>query len=184
VKRRSNLRLWLRLHVRLCKRCTWRFSPLNAGSRQQSFVGLLQILDEFLFFASSSKCLVPKDHAEVCAIARAVILTGVTGRNGYPDRYNQAFAFSAILYSASLRHPLRSAFRLARERSGLPRFGSITKSVRSRLDAVTQDVHDTGTMNLYTSHLPFGYSVSASCAVYTMTARERRFRYLDHTIRS
>jgi hypothetical protein len=135
VKRRSNLRLWLRLHVRLCKRCTWRFSPLNAGSRQQSFVGLLQILDEFLFFASSSKCLVPKDHAEVCAIARAVILTGVTGRNGYPDRYNQAFAFSAILYSASLRHPLRSAFRLARERSGLPRFGSITKSVRSRLDA-------------------------------------------------
>jgi hypothetical protein len=135
VKRRSNLRLWLRLHVRLCKRCTWRFSPLNAGSRQQAFVGLLQILDEFLFFASSSKCLVPKDHAEVCAIARAVILTGVTGRNGYPDRYNQAFAFSAILYSASLRHPLRSAFRLARERSGLPRFGSITKSVRSRLDA-------------------------------------------------
>jgi hypothetical protein len=25
--------LLLRLHVRLCKRCTWRFSPLNAGSR-------------------------------------------------------------------------------------------------------------------------------------------------------
>ncbi len=43
---------------------------------------------------------------------------------------------------------------------------------------------DTGTMNLYAGHLPFGYSVAASCAVYTMTACERRFRCLDHTIRS
>jgi len=64
-------------------------------------VGLLQVLDEFLFFASSSKGLAPKDHAEVCSIPRAVILTGATGRNGYPDHYDQALAFSAILYPAS-----------------------------------------------------------------------------------
>src|SRR5262249_61800096 len=86
--RRRNLRLLLRLRVRLCKRCAWRFLPLNAGSRQQPFVALLQVLGEFLFFASSSKSLAPKDHAEVCAIARAVILTGATGRNGYPDHYD------------------------------------------------------------------------------------------------
>src|SRR5262245_35688861 len=30
----------------------------------------------------------------------------------------------------------------------------------------------------------FGHSVSASCAVFLMTAREWRFRFLDHTIRS
>jgi hypothetical protein len=72
--------------------------------------GRLQVLDEFLFFASSSKGLVPKDHAEVCAIARAVILTRVTGRNGYPDHYDQALAFSATLYPASRGLLLRSAF--------------------------------------------------------------------------
>jgi hypothetical protein len=39
-----------------------------------------------------------KDLAEVCAITRAVILTRVIGgRNGYPDHYNRALAFSAIL---------------------------------------------------------------------------------------
>ena len=70
--RRLNLRLLLRLHVQLCKRCAWRFSPLNAGSRQQLRAKLLQVLDEFLFLASSSKCLAPKDHAEVNAVTRAV----------------------------------------------------------------------------------------------------------------
>jgi hypothetical protein len=98
--------LLLHLHVRLCKRYTWRFSPLNAGSRQQP-CGLLQVLDEFLFLASSSKCLVPKDHAEVSAVTRAV--------NGYPDHYNQAFAFSAIAYPASHQRSSRSAFRWAEE---------------------------------------------------------------------
>ncbi|MBO0799524.1 MAG: hypothetical protein J2P31_11950 [Blastocatellia bacterium] len=38
-----------------------------------------------------------KDLAEVCAITRAVILTRVIGRNGYPDHYDRALAFSAIL---------------------------------------------------------------------------------------
>src|SRR5262249_45991002 len=46
--------------------------------------------------------------------------------NGYPDRYNQALAFSAILYPASRRHSLRFAFRSRRRRSGLPRFTTIT----------------------------------------------------------
>jgi hypothetical protein len=41
---------------------------LNAGSRQQLQAKLLQVLDEFLFLASSSKSLVPKDHAEVSAV--------------------------------------------------------------------------------------------------------------------
>src|SRR5262249_35994302 len=63
--RRRNLRLLLRLHVRLCKQRTWRLSPPNAGSRQQLLTKLLQVLDEFLFLASSSKEFVPKDHAEV-----------------------------------------------------------------------------------------------------------------------
>src|SRR5262249_8647960 len=71
-------------------------------------------------FASSSKCLAPKDHAEVCSITRAVILTKIVGRNGYPDYCDQALAFSAILYPASLRHSLRVAFRTGRRRSGLP----------------------------------------------------------------
>jgi hypothetical protein len=34
----------------------------------------------------------------------------VIGRNGYPDHYNQALAFSAILYPASRGLSLRAAF--------------------------------------------------------------------------
>jgi hypothetical protein len=39
------------------------------------FWGRLQVPDEFLLVASSSKSLVPKDHAEVSAVARAVMLS-------------------------------------------------------------------------------------------------------------
>src|SRR5262249_15760394 len=102
--------------------------PLYAGSRQQPLARRLQVLNEFLFLASLSRSLAPKDHAEVCSIARAVILTRRTGRNGYPDHYDQAFAFSAILYPTSRRHSLRFAFRSKRRRSGLPRFTTITGS--------------------------------------------------------
>ena len=65
-----------------------------------------------------------KDLAEVCAITRAVILTRVIGRNGYPDHYNRAFAFSAILYPTSYGLSLRSAFLDPRveEKVGLTTF--------------------------------------------------------------
>jgi hypothetical protein len=36
---------------------------------------LLQVLDEFLFLASSSKCLALKDHAEVCPVTLTMILS-------------------------------------------------------------------------------------------------------------
>jgi|SRR6187431_2395112 hypothetical protein len=41
--------------------------------------------------------------------------------NGYPDHYNQAFAFSAIFYPASHQPSSRSAFRWA-EKVGLTTF--------------------------------------------------------------
>ena len=41
---------------------------------EQRVKALLQVLDEFLLLASSSKSLVAKDHAEVSAVARAVRL--------------------------------------------------------------------------------------------------------------
>jgi hypothetical protein len=140
--------------------------PLNAGSRQQ-LCGLLHVLDEFLFLASLSKSLVPKDHAEVCAIARAVILTRVTGRNGYPDHYDQALAFSAILYPASRELPLRSAFldfNELRRRSGLPRSAFIPERVRSRLSAGGASSASGDLPAPELGHLPFGPSVTASCA--------------------
>src|SRR5262249_13690911 len=69
-----------------------------------------------------------------------------------------------------------------RERLGLPRSMSITRSVRSRLDAGGLIVHDAGRTSLRTGHVPFGHSVSASYAVWAMTARVQRFSYLDRAI--
>src|SRR5262249_61850426 len=114
--RPRHLCLFLRLGVLLCKCCSCPLRSLDVGSRQQLLARLLQVLDEFLFLASLSKGLAPKDHAEVCSITRAVILTKIVGRNGYPDYCDQALAFSAILYPASHRHSLLSAFRRSEER--------------------------------------------------------------------
>jgi len=65
--------LLLRLHVLLLRMMRVAVSPLNAGSRQQ-LCGLLHVLDEFLFLASLSKSLVPKDLAEVSTVACVVML--------------------------------------------------------------------------------------------------------------
>jgi hypothetical protein len=48
-------------------------NSLTPPSRQQREGALLQVPDEFLFVASSSKSLVPKHRAEVSTIARAVM---------------------------------------------------------------------------------------------------------------
>jgi hypothetical protein len=48
-----------------------------------------------------------KDHAEVGPVTRAAMLSDGNRLSGYPDRYNQAFAFSAILYPAFRRHSWR-----------------------------------------------------------------------------
>jgi hypothetical protein len=53
---------------------------------------------------------------------------------------------------------------------------------RSRLDAGDPVVHDAGKLSLHTGHVPFGHSVTASCAASCITTRVRRFRYLDHAI--
>ena len=61
-------------------RCDWLASirwnasqQLDAGSRQQRPKARLQVLDEFLFIASSSKSLVVKHHAEVSTVTRTVM---------------------------------------------------------------------------------------------------------------
>src|SRR5215475_11230636 len=48
--------------------------PLDAGSRRRLYEAP-QVLDEFLFVASSSKCFAPKDHAEVCPVTRTMMLS-------------------------------------------------------------------------------------------------------------
>src|SRR6266508_2854753 len=62
-------------------RCDWLASirwnasqQLDAGSRQQRPKARLQVLDEFLFVASSSESLVVKHHAEVSTVTRTVML--------------------------------------------------------------------------------------------------------------
>jgi hypothetical protein len=108
-----------------------------------------------------------KDLAEVCSITRAVILTRVIGRNGYPDRYNRALAFSAILYPAFRGLPLRSAFldfKELRRRSGLPRSAFIPGRVRSRLSAGGASSASENLPTPELGHLPFGPSVTASYA--------------------
>ena len=105
-----------------------------------------------------------KDHAEVCSITRAVILTKIVGRNGYPDYCDQALAFSAILYPASHRHSLRSAFRTGRRRSGLPRSAFIPEQVRLRLSAGGASSASGKIRAPEPGHLPFGPSVTASSA--------------------
>jgi hypothetical protein len=68
---------------------------------------------------------------EVCSVTRAVMLSDVNRLNDYPDHYNQAFAFSAILYPTSHRLSLRSAFLSdedLKRRTGLPRFTTVTGS--------------------------------------------------------
>jgi hypothetical protein len=107
--------------------------------------------------------------------------------NDYPGHYSRAFAFSAILYPPPMGQPCGwlSTDNTWWRRPGLPRFTSITKNrLGPAYTPVALIVHDTGLASLYSDHLPFGHSDSAPCAAWFMTARERRFRYLDRTIHS
>lgn len=129
-------------------RCDWLASsqwsagqPLDAGSRWR-LCGPPQVLDEFLFVASSSKCFAPKDHAEVCSVTRTMMLSMVIN----------SMVILIIIIRRSLfprsftRPPIslpRGRLSAGRRRSGLPRFVSITRSVRSRLDAGGWNVHAT-----------------------------------------
>src|SRR5262249_51607085 len=81
----------------------------------------------------------------------------------YPLHYRTAFAFSLLLYPPSHRLLLRVAFPSG-EATGLPRFAAVTVWVRSRLSAggTSAALEEFGASRL--GHLPFGPSVSASCA--------------------
>jgi hypothetical protein len=117
-----------------CCICTFVFTSDARGSfhrwtqaRASSLVGCFK-------FSTNSSFLHRRQSVSCRNITRKSARLPVP-QSGYPDHYNQAFAFSAILYPASHRRSLRSAFRQRRRRSGLPRSGPITGSVRSRLDA-------------------------------------------------
>jgi hypothetical protein len=98
---------------------------------------LLQVLDEFLFLASSSKCLALKDHAEVCPVTLTMILS--------MEIDSMVILIIAIRRSLSPRSFTRppvgfpcgrlSAANNLRRRSGFPRSVSFTGSVRFCLDA-------------------------------------------------
>ena len=87
--------------------------------------------------------------------------------NPYPVHYRPAFACSLIPYPPSHRRALRYAFRgrcRPRETTGLPRSAAVPVWVRSRLSAggpttAPEEFGDSGP-----GHVPFGPSVSASCA--------------------
>jgi hypothetical protein len=140
--------LLLRLRVLLCKRCTWRFSPLNAGSRQQHQMKLLQVLDEFLFVASSSKCLVLKDHAEVSAVARAVAtaILIITIRHLLSPR---SFTRPPVVIPCGQLSAL----------SGEGRAYHVPDQLQDRLGLVSTPValgvHDAGYYNPHSGHVPF-----------------------------
>ena len=87
--------------------------------------------------------------------------------NPYPVHYRPAFACSLLLYPPSPRLPLRFAFLSChqfRETTGLPRSVAVTVWVRSRLSAggTTTAPEEFGASG--PDHVPFGPSVSASCA--------------------
>ena len=128
-----------------------------------------------------------KHHAEVSTVTRTVMSLAA--------RPTQRLSRSLQSGIGFLRHLILDLpwvflavdfpeFEFLRRRPGLPRFAAITESVRSRLDAGDPVVHDAGHLSLHTGHVPFGHSVTASYAVYWMTARVWRFRFLDHTIHS
>ena len=76
----------------------------HAGSRQPP--ERLQVFNEFLFFASSSKSSGLKDHAEVGAVTGCRDVAGGQRQfNGYPGRYNRAFACSALRYPPPIGCP-------------------------------------------------------------------------------
>jgi hypothetical protein len=140
-------------------------------------------------FASSSKCLVPKDHAEVSAVTgcRHVIGIDIWSIQRLSRPLQPGIRF--------LRGPLptshRQTLRLAVHRSILVEKAGFTTfhiNHRNRLGPaytpVALIVHDAGLASLHSDHVPFGHSDSAPCAARFLTARERRFRYLDRTIRS
>jgi hypothetical protein len=159
--------------------------PLDAGSRRRLYEPP-QVLDEFLFVASSSKCLAPKDHAEVCQVTRTmmlsmkinsmVILIITIRRSLFPRSFTRP--------PVGLPYGRLSAANSLRRRSGLPRSASFTGSVRFCLDAGGSASTIEEVEASIPDHLPFGYSGSAACAAYGMTTRVRQFRCLNHTIRS
>src|SRR6266508_6498680 len=174
-------------------RCDWLASirwnasqRLNAGSRQQRPKARLQVLDEFLFLASSSKSLVVKHHAEVSTVTRTVMSLAARPTQRLSRSLQSGIGFLRYLIPdlpwVFLTVDFPGSKKHLRRRPGLPRSASITGSVRSRLDAGGFVVHDAGITSLHTSHIPFGYSVTASYAALGMTARVRRFRCHDHTI--
>jgi hypothetical protein len=81
----------------------------------------------------------------------------------YPAHYRTAFAFSLLLYPPSHRVLLRVAFPCG-EATGLPRSAAVTVWVRSRLCADGRSAALPVDRSPYLDRLPFGPSVSASCA--------------------
>ena len=81
----------------------------------------------------------------------------------YPLHYRTAFAFSLLLYPPSHRLLLRVAFPCG-EATGLPRSAAVTVWVRSRLCAGGTSAALPVDRSPYLDRLPFGPSVSASCA--------------------
>src|SRR5262245_18871450 len=92
----------------------------------------------------------------------------VAGRlNPYPTCYRSAFACSLIPYPPPRGPTLRQAFRgrcRPREATGLPRSAAVPVWVRSRLSAggATSAPEEFGASG--PGHVPFGPSVTASCA--------------------
>ena len=91
----------------------------------------------------------------------------------YPLHYTAAFAFSLLFYPPSHRLLLRGAFPCG-EATGLPRSAAVTVWVRSRLCAGGTSAALPVDRSPYLDRLPFGPSVSASCAC-PWRRRLRRF---------
>jgi len=83
--------------------------------------------------------------------------------NPYPAHYRPAFACSLIPYPPSRQLPLRVAFPCG-EKTGLPRSVAVTVWVRSRLFAGGASTAPEEFGASGPDHVPFGPSVSASCA--------------------
>jgi hypothetical protein len=83
--------------------------------------------------------------------------------NPYPAHYRPAFACSLIPYPPSHQLPLRVAFP-CEEKTGLPRSVAVTVWVRSRFFAGGASTAPEEFGASGPDHVPFGPSVSASCA--------------------
>ena len=131
-------------------------------------LGLLQVLDEFLFFASSSKSLASKDLAEVSTVARAVILLLESNSTAI-----LIITIRRLLSPRSFTRPLigfpyGQLSAAQRKRSGLPRSVLITGSFRSRLYAGGH----LSTMQDWKACIPATYLLVTACQPLSLFLRD------------